>query len=105
METTEPGPTEDAKFDAIHGCLASLEPPLLTPIERGNSMVKEAHSIASTDLAEGWDSCDKFKEFSDDDDSDEISWLVKLFDPKIPQVERWEEDWDTDSEEGVQISS
>lgn len=34
---------------------------------------------------------------SEDADA-EISWLAKVFDPTVPKVEAWEEDWDTASE-------
>lgn len=37
-------------------------------------------------------------ESASEDADAEMSWLAKAFDPTVPKVEDWEEDWDTDSE-------
>mmetsp|Transcript_13805 Transcript_13805/g.33422 ORF Transcript_13805/g.33422 Transcript_13805/m.33422 type:complete len:94 (+) Transcript_13805:266-547(+) len=57
-------------------------------------------SIQSVDQAENIVTENSYSSISDaSEDADaEMSWLAKVFDPTVPKIEAWEEDWDTASE-------
>lgn len=44
------------------------------------------------------ENCDSSISDASEDANAEMSWLAKAFDPTVPKVEDWEEDWDSDSE-------
>jgi hypothetical protein len=93
MVSTREDSPEDSGFDKIHISVATSKS---APNDAGYDMVGDSHSATSKELVEERDESNNLE--CSDDDSDEMSWLVKIFDPTIPKVESWEEDWDTDSE-------
>jgi hypothetical protein len=97
MVSTQEDSPEDSGFDKIHISVATSKSAFSAPNDAGHDMVGDSHCATSKELVEERDENNDSE--CSDDDSNEMSYLVKLFDPTIPKVESWEEDWDTDSEE------